>query len=197
MAAVSQTQNTLADSQSDEPAVLALPSRVVPLAPAGDVPVSKVSDEVLFNLPISELQNYLDQADQYGKKQTARKMTDRIKKLESYLSAKDSPLAAYASTIAEQKHWQLILAISFAESGLGKHCPNNNCSGIGVAPGHQLWRAYPSFKEWIEDFNQLLDTRYQGWTLERMNGVYVQPKNPNWLLATKQVLEELQEQGIE
>ena len=110
---------------------------------------------------------------------------------------KMSPLAAASETIAEQDHWRLILAIAFAESTMGKNCADNNCSNIGVKPGATSWRSYASYGAWVVDFNRLLDKRYKDWTLEQMCGVYVKPCNPNWLLATKQILTALDEDRIE
>ena len=89
-----------------------------------------------------------------------------------------------------------ILAIAFAESTLGKNCADNNCSNIGVKPGAPSWRSYASYSAWVVDFNRLLDKKYKDWTLEQMCGVYVKPCNPNWLLATKQILTALDQADI-
>lgn len=148
---------------------------------------SGLDNDMLFNTPLEALQEYLQT------QATAAALDGRKVKLAAYLKEKNSPLAGEAGTIAEQDHWKLILAISFAESTLGKRCYYNNCSGIG---GSNI-RAYKSLKNWILDFNRLLEKRYKGDTLEQMCGVYVQPCNPNWLLATRQILSELDEEGIE
>jgi hypothetical protein len=73
---------------------------------------------------------------------------------------------------------------------------DNNCSNIGVKPGHELWHEYKNYGEWIVDFNKLLERRYKDWTLDDMCGVYVKPCNKNWLMATRQVLDELNEKQI-
>ncbi len=171
----------------------------VPLETAGNLgPISNVSNDVLFNMTIGQLEEYLNSlAVQNQQLKAAERMATRKEKLRAYLTSKKTPFVEAADIIAEQKHWKLILAISFAESTFGRNCVDNNCSNIGVKPGHPYWRKYATLGDWVKDFNRLMERRYSNWTLEQMNGVYVQPKNPNWLLATRQVLEELQEQGIE
>ena len=161
-------------------------------------PLQTVSNDVLFNLPLSLLQQYLDSQSQPTPQQQQETQEKVLAaKLKTYLKEKNSPFADYADVLAKQSHWKLLLAISFAESSFGKNCVDFNCSNIGVKPGHPYWHKYANYGEWMVDFNKLLDQRYGDWTLEQMNGVYVQPKNSNWLLATKQVLSELQERGIE
>ncbi len=151
----------------------------------------KVSNDVLFNTPIQYLQTYLANV---AEPDIIAKRTSDLKK---YLEDMHSPFVDAAETIATQPHWKLILAIAFAESTMGKNCADNNCSNIGVKPGHPAWRKYASYNSWVVDFNRLLDKKYKNDTLEQMCGVYVQPCNPNWLLATRQVLESLKERGIE
>jgi hypothetical protein len=195
MQTVLRTDTTRADEEA--PQAGNLKGQYIVLVPASETPVSQVPNDVLFNLSIDQLESYLSEAFKTDEVREAELLEQRMEKIQKYLLSKKSPLAKYSDTIASQKHWKLILAISNAESGFGKHCANNNCSGIGVAPGHLTWREYKTMREWVLDFNSLLEKKYKDWTLEQMNGVYVQPKNPNWLLATKQVLEEIQELGIE
>ncbi len=152
---------------------------------------TSLSNNVLFNTPIEYLQNYLASVAEPDI------IAQRRGALANYLTEKKSPLAEAAETIAQQPHWQLILAIAFAESTLGKNCADNNCSNIGVGPGHPSWRKYSSYQAWVVDFNRLLDKKYKDQTLRQMCGVYVKPCNPNWLLATQQVLTELKDRGIE
>ncbi|MBI5530494.1 MAG: hypothetical protein HY918_03260 [Candidatus Doudnabacteria bacterium] len=161
-------------------------------------PINNVSNDVLFNMTIGQLESYLNSiAQQNRETKAAEQLAIRKTKLREYLKSKKSPFADVADVIAEQKHWKLIMAISFAESTFGRNCVDNNCSNIGVKPGHPYWHQYATLADWVKDFNKLLERKYSDWTLEEMNGVYVQPKNPNWLAATRQVLEELQAQGIE
>lgn len=150
-----------------------------------------VGNDVLFNTPIEYLQSYFQST------QEPDIINRRKNQLQKYLTDMHSPLAPASETIAEQAHWKLILAIAFAESTLGKNCADNNCSNIGVKPGAPSWRQYASYSAWVVDFNRLLDKKYSDWTLEQMCGVYVKPCNPNWLVATQQILDDLKEQGIE
>lgn len=180
---------------AEEPSV---PAGAVPfsLGNSGNLgPVSSVQNDILFNLPIEQLELYF--ASQHKPDPEAQAVATRAEKIRLFLEERGSPFAEFADTIAAQPHWQLILAISFAESTLGKKCSDNNCSNIGVKPGHSMWRTYPSLKEWVIDFNSLLERRYKDWTLEDMCGVYVKPCNSNWMLATTQILGELKEQGVE
>lgn len=185
--------------KSEAESAAAVPPAAMPLdssVPLG--PISNVSNDVLFNMTIGQLETYLNAlADENQKAKAAETMAARKEKLKAYLQQKKTPFASVSDTIAEQKHWKLILAISFAESTFGKNCVDNNCSNIGVKPGHPYWRKYATLADWVKDFNSLLERKYKDYTLEQMNGVYVQPKNPNWLLATRQILQELEEQGIE
>lgn len=171
----------------------------IPMQNTGNLgPISNVSNDVLYNMTIGQLENYLNSiAEQNKQLKEAERMALRKEKLRAYLTAKKTPFVEASDIIAEQKHWKLILAISFAESTFGRNCVDNNCSNIGVKPGHPYWHKYATLGDWVKDFNRLLERRYSNWTLEQMNGVYVQPKNPNWMAATRQVLEELQELGIE
>ncbi len=159
--------------------------------------LAQLSDDRYFKMTIDQIEGYLNEVVKTPQMQEAERLELRKKKLKAYLAEKGSPFVEISDTIAELPHWKMILAISNSESTMGKRCYNNNCSGIGVAPGHPLWREYPSHKEWAKDLNKLLEKRYKNWTLERMNGVYNQPGSRNWILASKQVLEELQERAIE
>jgi len=160
-------------------------------------PIETVPNEVLFNLSIEQLEGYLKEALKTPEMREAEILALRKEKLVAYLQERKSPFVNIVDTLAGLKHWKMVLAISNSESSLGKHCYTNNCSGIGVEPGHPLWREYDSTAEWAKDLDKLLEKRYKDWTLEKMNGVYNQPGSANWLLATKQILSELQERGIE
>lgn len=181
--------------QQEAPAIPGTVALVEGTAALG--PINNVPNDVLFNMSLGQLENYLNEVLKTPEVKQEEIYVSREKKLKEYLASKNSPFVEITNTIARLKHWKLVLAISNSESTLGKRCYNNNCSGIGVAPGHPLWRNYSSKREWAKDLDRLLDKRYQDWTLERMNGVYNQPGSKNWLLASKQVLEELQENGIE
>ena len=113
--------------------------------------------------------------------------------LQDYLESKDSPLADYTGIILAQQDWKTILAISNAESTLGKHCYFNNCSGIygRYDIGYSGLKKYETKADWIVDLQNLLDKRYEGWTLDQMNGTYVYPRSTSWIRATKQIYNDL------
>lgn len=111
-----------------------------------------------------------------------------VSKLEDYLEKHNSPLAQYAEEIVQQPQWQRALAISWVESNFGRRCADNNCSGIGVAPGHKSWRKYATKLDWFKDMCKLLETpRYKEkyTTFEKMRGIYVYPGSDNWVNGAK------------
>lgn len=111
-----------------------------------------------------------------------------VSKLKEYLEKHKSPLAQYAEEIVQQPQWQRALAVSWVESNFGRRCADNNCSGIGVAPGHKSWRKYATKLDWFKDMCKLLETpRYKEkyTTFEKMRGVYVYPGSDNWVNGAK------------
>jgi len=154
---------------------------------AAESPPVQISGEQFFDTPLNLLNNYFESS------KDAKVLAERKEELRQYLQEKKSPFLEVSDTIAEQPHWKLILAISFAESTLGKKCHMFNCSGIG---GSDL-REYKSFTNWVLDFNRLLDKRYNDWTLDEMCGVYVKPCTHTWLSATQQILDELDDREIQ
>lgn len=115
-------------------------------------------------------------------------------KLQNYLQEHNSPLAEYSSEIVRQPNWEKALAVSYVESNMGIHCYDNNCSGIGVKPGHPSWRKYPTKLDWFKDLSLLLEKplykdRFN--TFEKMRGVYVQPGSANWVYGAKKIYAEL------
>jgi hypothetical protein len=110
--------------------------------------------------------------------------------LQAYLQDNNSPLQAYVPQLLSHDNWKTILAISFVESNMCVHNLNYNCSGIG-GPGH--FRQYNDFGGWIDDMGNLLDSRYSGWTLAKMDGIYVQPYSSNWKLGSTKVMGQLTE----
>ena len=61
---------------------------------------------------------------------------------------------------------------------------DNNCSGIGVKPGHPSWRKYKTKLDWFIDLNNLLEKpiyKEKYTTFKKMRGVYVQPGSDNWV----------------
>lgn len=152
----------------------------------------KISDQNVLTMTMEQLENYLQVATTTPEKQAAETMRLRTTQLKTYLESKGSPLALFAETIAGLKHWRLVLAISNSESSLGRRCADNNCSGIGVMPGHPLWRTYETKAEWAKDLDRLIEKRYKNWSLEKMNGVYNQPGSENWVYAARQILSDIQ-----
>lgn len=117
-----------------------------------------------------------------------------VNNLKIYLEKHRSPLAEYAEEIVLQEDWQKALAISWVESNFGKYCFDENCSGIGVKPGHPSWRKYPNKLAWFKDLSQLLQKpiykdRFN--TCRKMKGVYVQPGSEKWVRGCEQKLNEL------
>ena len=111
--------------------------------------------------------------------------------IRTYLLAKHSPLAEEVSFLLDQKHWQLLIAISHIESQFCTRKISFNCWGIG---GDSAYRHYTSYQEAIKDANDLIEKwqkRGRWLTLEDMNCSYVQPCSPNWLRTTQTTLEEI------
>lgn len=108
--------------------------------------------------------------------------------VQSYLQSKGSPLANYTGILLAQPDWKTIIAISNSESTLGKHCYVNNCSGIF---GQNGLRTYENIPAWIVDMQNLLTTRYSGWSLQQMDGVYVYPRSKSWIMASSSVYNDL------
>lgn len=117
-----------------------------------------------------------------------------VNNLRIYLQKHNSPLAPYAPEIIKQAYWQKALAISWVESNFGKFCFDNNCSGIGVKPGHPSWRKYENKFEWFEDLNAVLAKPIYSekfTTCRKMKGVYVQPGTENWVKGCEKKYNEL------
>jgi hypothetical protein len=108
--------------------------------------------------------------------------------LQAYLKEHNSPLADYTDQILRHGNWKTLIAISFVESNMCVHNLRYNCSGIG-GPGH--FYAFKDFGGWIDCMSGLLDSHYNGWSLDKMNGVYVQPRSANWGMGSKRILAEL------
>lgn len=115
-------------------------------------------------------------------------------RLTTYLKAHNSPLAEYSSEIIKQPQWQRALAISWVESNFGRRCADNNCSGIGVAPGHPAWRKYKTKLDWFKDMAQLMEKpiyKEKYTTFEKMRGIYVYPGSDAWVNGSKKKYAEL------
>jgi hypothetical protein len=122
--------------------------------------------------------------------------------LQKYLADHNSPLAPYAADMVQLPNWKMALSISFVESNMCIHQVDNNCSGMGGAPGSKTWRKYATQLDWFTDLNNLLNKpiyadKYN--TFEKMKGVYVQPGSPAWVHGAEKIyaqLSDLEEQAI-
>ena len=114
--------------------------------------------------------------------------------LKQYLEDNDSPLGEYAAEMVQQRQWQRALAISYVESHMGRDCFDNNCSGIGVKPGHPSWRKYKTKLDWFIDLNNLLEKpiyKERFTTFKQMKGVYVQPGSSAWVNGAQKKYDDL------
>jgi hypothetical protein len=117
-----------------------------------------------------------------------------VNNLKLYLEKHRSPLAEFAGEIIKQPQWQRALAISWVESNFCKRHMDNNCSGIGVAPGHKLWRKYETHLDWFKDMSALMEKpiyKEKYTTFQKMRGVYVQPGSANWVNGAQKKYNEL------
>lgn len=114
--------------------------------------------------------------------------------LKNYLESKKSPLTDYVEILLIQRNWKIVLAISHAESNMCKREIGHNCWGIGGG-NH---RKYPSYAEAIVDANDVvqryLDRGHTG--PKTMMPYYVGWDNQNWVVATQNILYELDQIGI-
>ena len=118
------------------------------------------------------------------------KIDKEVTLVRDYLEANNSPLATYTEYLVAQKDWKKIIAISNSESNMGKHCLTNNCWGIGSVYNLKTYKTMPDA---IADVQALIDKRYENMTLNQMDGVYVQPRSTNWLMASTKVYNDLSE----
>lgn len=151
------------------------------------------SNTAIYTMSLEQLEYYLQEGYKTPEMRQAELLRLRAEKIRTYLASKKSPLADIADTLAGLQHWRSVIAISNSESSLGKRCADNNCSGIGVEPGHPLWREYETKADWARDLDALIEKRYKNWTLEQMNGVYNNPGSENWVFAARQILDDLKD----
>jgi hypothetical protein len=108
--------------------------------------------------------------------------------VQAFLQDHNSPFQPYTKQLLACPDWKRVLAISFVESNMGIHHYSFNSSGIG---GQEYLRKYNNYGEWMNDMCNLLQTRYSGWTLGKMDGVYVQPYSSNWKMGSEKILTQL------
>lgn len=117
-----------------------------------------------------------------------------VNNLKIYLKKHNSPLEEFAGEMIKQPQWQRALAISWVESNFCKRHMDRNCSGIGVAPGHKLWRKYSTHLDWFKDMSALMEKpiyKQKYTTFKQMKGVYVQPGSQNWINGAQKKYDEL------
>jgi hypothetical protein len=174
--------------------VTLVPAIYPEVAAAQTTQAPKVNSAIVFEINDP---SKLEDSDQNQNLLTVEELknTDPLTlKLRVYLEEHNSPLAAYADELHKQPQWQRALAISWVESNFGRFCANNNCSGIGVAPGHPAWRKYDTKLDWFKDMSALMETpRYKEkyTTFEKMRGIYVYPGTDNWVYGSKKKYAEL------
>lgn len=141
------------------------------------------------NLPIAD-----DYPEEYKQFSNYPK-DDRVPVLEEYLRSKGSPIAEHANLVLKNKHYRLILAISFAEGNFCKHqIRAYNCWGIGGTKPE----TYANYDEAFQRADNLIQ-KYQdrGMTsAETMRTTWVGWHNDSWIVAVNQVLDELKEIGL-
>lgn len=116
-----------------------------------------------------------------------------VNNLKIYLAKHGSPMAEEAAELIKYDEWQRSLAIAFVESNFCKTAKDKNCSSIGVAPGHRLWRKYDTYASWMADMSALMQKPlYQKLnTFKKMKGVYVQPGSQKWVIGAQKKYDEL------
>ena len=119
---------------------------------------------------------------------------NKLYTLKKYLEKKQSPLSNYVEILLLQPNWKVVLAISHAESNMCKRQLGHNCWGIGGG-NH---RKYPSFAEAIVDANDVVQRYWdRGHRSTRtMMPYYVGWNNQSWVVATQDVLYELEQLGL-
>lgn len=125
-----------------------------------------------------------------------QKQDPLVRLVSDYLKQQKSPLEVYTAEIVQLPRFEMALAVSKVESGMGVRCAgkDNNCSGIGVHPTHPSWRRYPTKLHWFKDMSALMEKpfykeRYN--TCQKMRGVYVVPGSDNWVRGCQKVYNDL------
>ena|SRR3990167_1686597 len=117
-----------------------------------------------------------------------------VQKLTAYLEKHNATLAKDAHKITTLPQWQRALAISFVESNFCEKAKNNNCGSLGVAPGHKLWRRYPTKFDGLADLSRLLEKpmyKERLNTCQKMKGVYVVPGSSRWVNGCNKISNDL------
>lgn len=123
----------------------------------------------------------------------------RITKLEAFLTAYNSPLAADAGHFVKEADrlgldWRLVAAICGVESTFGKHIPANSYNGWGwgVFTGTNDGVHFSSWKDGITQVSEGLKYRYidKGATsIDAMGKIYA--ASPTWSMKVKFFIEKI------
>lgn len=117
--------------------------------------------------------------------------------LRDYLISRRSPFANCVDTLVELKNADKILSLSNAESGLGLRAPagKHNYWGVG---GSKLWKMGDNVCEGIVSMDNFLNEyprrssiKYADMSIDRMNGLYKQPRARHWSTNNNVILNQL------
>lgn len=118
----------------------------------------------------------------------------RVEILKNYLEQKKSPLASEVEYLLKQTNWDLIIAISHAESNMCKRQIGFNCWGIGGGKH----RKYKTLQEGITDAQTVIG-KYVARGADTPKEImphYVGRHSPSWVTAVTQVLHQLKQLDI-
>ncbi len=117
--------------------------------------------------------------------------------LRDYLTQRRSPFAECVDQLVELQTADKILSLSNAESGLGKRAPvgKHNYWGVG---GSNLWKMGNSVCEGVQSMDNFLNEfprrspiKYKDMSIDRMNGLYKQPRAIHWSNNNNVILNDL------
>ena len=160
---------------------------------------------LVFNLSDDSVENYLEAwsailTDQYRRQEIvaqAQRQQKLTQKIETYLAARNSPLAKFAPTLVTVKNWKKIIALSNAESTLCRFYPKStaNCWGVGGSDlwdfGNDLHDGIIGMNRFLNEYPKKMSTKYSQMSFERMNGLYKQPPGAHWVFNAKVIYDDL------
>lgn len=115
-------------------------------------------------------------------------------KLEAWLEAKGSPLAPYASNLAESDFWALLIGICTIEQYGCTRGPNFNLWGMmkagGERAGLRAFSSYPDAIAYMDGYFIRLYPRKQ--TVESLRGYYCASACTNWEPTVLKIKKELE-----
>ncbi len=127
-------------------------------------------------------------------------LDDRVTKLESYLEAKNSPLAGTAAHLVGEADrlgldWRLVPAIAGTESYFGQHIPQNsyNAWGWAIFTGMQDGKHFDGWEDGVTIVSEGLKKNYVNRGLETpetMGPVYA--ADPSWAWKVNHFIEDIE-----